>query len=94
MIGGPCVPCTGREFSKAVLPRLVLRQRENSWQYLASSWAANLRAHFCSGDKSGRESDGMKTSIGKVIIPFKPQSSVKRRPKISNWQEIEGVKGD
>ena len=42
------------EPSTTILPRLVLRQRENSWQYLASSRAASLWANICSGDKSGR----------------------------------------
>ena len=63
------------ELSTAALPRLVLRQRENSWQYLASSLAASSRAKFCSGDESGRVSDDMRTSKGKkhytIQIPVK-----------------------
>ena len=60
--GGASVGGAGRDSSKMARPRLVLRQRENSWQYFASSWAASLRASFSSGDNSGDESDGMKTS--------------------------------
>jgi len=57
------IACLGRDWSTAALPRLVSSQRENSWQYLASSWAARLRAKACSEDVSGENSDGMKTSI-------------------------------
>jgi hypothetical protein len=63
------------EFSTAALPRLVLRQRENSWQYLASSCAASLWAKFCSGDKSGRVSDGMSPPKGRGIIASSSKSS-------------------
>ena len=61
-MGGTSTPCAGWDFSEAALPRLVLRQREKSWQYLASSWAAILWADSCSEDKSGKDSDGMVTS--------------------------------
>jgi hypothetical protein len=37
MGGGASIPCARRDLSKAALPLLVLRQRENSSQYLASS---------------------------------------------------------
>jgi len=68
--GGASVGGAGRHSSKMARPRLVLRQRENSWQYFANSWAASLWANSSSGDKSGNESDGMKTSKGKSIITF------------------------
>jgi hypothetical protein len=63
--GGASVGGAGRDLSKMARPPLVLRQRENSWQYFASSWAASLRANFSSGDSSGNKSDGMKTSSRK-----------------------------
>jgi len=61
-MGGASTPCAGWDFSEAALPRLVLRQREKSWQYLASSWAAILWANSCSEDKSAKGSDCMVTS--------------------------------
>jgi len=89
MGSGLCVPCARRDLSKAALPRLVLRQRENSSQYLASSWAASLRANTRSGDKSVGESDGMMTtSMGNGIIPSRTRSSVKQRK--TREQEMKG----
>jgi hypothetical protein len=70
--GGISVPCARRDLSEAALPRFAIRQRENSWQYLASSRAASLWANTCSGDNSGRESDAMYTSMGNPIIPSNP----------------------
>ena len=42
MGSGPRVPCSRRDLFKAAMPPLVWRQRENSSQYFASSWAASL----------------------------------------------------
>lgn len=42
MGGGTSVPCARRRVSEALLACFAMRQRENSWQYLASSRAASL----------------------------------------------------
>jgi hypothetical protein len=74
-VGGPNVPCARADLFGAPLPLLVLLQRENSWQYLATSRAASLRADSCSGDKSGEESVSIYPSMGDGIIPPNAESS-------------------
>jgi hypothetical protein len=92
--GGSITPCSGWDFSKAALPRLALRQREKSWQYLASSWAAILWANSCSEDKSGKDSDGMVTSKRNGHYTIESQFKCYGVTYNFFWVKLAGLKRD